>query len=68
MNKKNVALEIDWSVQPYTRKWNSGLGYHPYKNYVYGARCVDNTKAIFIERLEAFQRKMKDIKKSKVGR
>jgi len=68
MSKNNQPLEIDWSVQPYTQKWNGGLHYHPYKNYVFGARCVENTKSIFNERLEEFQRKMKALKKAKVGR
>jgi hypothetical protein len=65
MSKKNTDLEIDWDVEPYSRKWNGGLSYHPYKNYVYGAMYVENTKAEFMKKLEAFQRKMKELKNRK---
>jgi len=62
--QRRPDLEIDWGVQPYSQKWNGGLCYHPYKNYVYGARYVENTKKEFVKKLEAFHRKMKEIKKA----
>lgn len=54
------ALSIDYELEPWTRKWCGGMGYHPYKSQIGGAS--NKTKHEYQLQMEQRNRKSKLLK------
>jgi hypothetical protein len=62
-NKDREVLSIDYELEPWTRKWCGGMGFHPYKSQIGGA--FNKTKHEYQLQREQRNRKNKALKQKK---